>query len=276
MKNRIKLFVLISFLLFGCVKELRYAKRCIKVPIATTSDGVIIPSEEYLSELERVSDFAVGLMANANFGRYPTQDDDPAVSMSLATYVDFDLVLSGQKFPFRKNKCGTHCRKNKCVSNCKTHFKKNKCVSDYYGTHLLELYGKVHEISITAKKRMETYKFYIPELITTYVSSDSVGNGIKRTGSILHWNPDSQYPAKVEFTYRLYDGDPMYGNIIDANIIFIDDNGELDLSPFLANENAKAINLSIMRRNAIEVNIGRKKVALAFTSVDHWIYAIKD
>lgn len=227
-------------------------KTTIKAQMATTSEGIIIPSEEYLRELYEAQDVTIGLIANATFGEYPTEDNDMGINMSVAAIANIDLVLSGQKFQFYRDK--------------------DVCNN---GAHLLDLFGKVHDMSITTKKGTVKYKFYIPELIMADVSNYGE-KGIKRTGSVLHWNPDSQYPTKVLFSYMLYNEEPMFGEIIGRDAVIVDDNGELDLSPFLSNRDAKGINFSIHRVNAVEVNTEGKKIALAFTTVDHWIYSIRD
>ncbi len=250
MKNIIKLVVLVPLVLVGCIKE--QVPHSVKAQMKTTSDDIIIPSEDYLVELYNANDITIGLIANANLGRYPTKDDDWGINMSAPEIANIDIVLSGREF----------------------HFKKDQCVS-YTGPQLLDLFGKVHDMSIKTDEEMAEYKFYIPELITAKVSNYGE-KGIKRKESVLHWNQDRQYPTKVLFTYRLYTKDPMYGEVIYADAVIINDNGILDLSEILANYDAKYINFSIQRVNAIEVNTNGKRIALAFTSVDHHIYPIED
>jgi hypothetical protein len=241
-----KLFVLVPLVLLGCIKE-----HSVKAQMKMAADGVIIPSEEYLLQLYDAQDIMIGLIANANFGEYSNVDNDARIDMSVAAIADIDLVLSDQEF----------------------HFKRDQNVSNS-GPHLLTLFGKVHDMSIRIEGEMAKYRFYIPELVTADVSN--ADGGVKRTGSILHWNPDSQYPTKVLFAYILYDDSPMYGEMLYRDAVIVDDNGELDLSQFLNNHDAKCIEFSIYRVNAIEINTEGKKIALAFTTVDHHIYSIKD
>ncbi len=251
MKNIIKLVVLVPLVLVGCIKE--QVPHSVKAQMKTTSDGIIIPSEDYLVELYNANDITIGLIANATFGKYPTIDDDMGLKMAAAAIADIEIVLSDQEF----------------------HFKQDQDVR-YNGLQLLDLFGKVHDnMSITTQEGRVEYKFYIPELITADVSNYGE-TGVKRTGSVLHWNADSQYPTKIVFSYTLYNDDPMFGEMIYKDAVIIEDNGELDLNQFLENQDAKGINFSIFRVNAVEVNTNGKRIALAFTSVDHHIYSIED
>ena len=254
MKNIIKLFVLVPMVLLGCVKE--QGSNSVKAQLKTTSDGIVIPSEDYLLELYEKNNVTIGLMANANSGNYPTEDNDRRIDMSADAIADIKLVLSGQVFHYYRNQ--------------------NVCNS---GVHLLDLFGKVHDMEITTNRGMaieETveYRFYIPELITAKVSNIEE-TGIER-GSILHWNPDTKYPTKVVFSYTLYDDYINGGDAIYSDAFILEDSGILELNQFLTNRDAKFIRFSIFRLNAIEVNTEGKRIALAFTSADHHIYSIKD
>ncbi len=245
MKNIIKLVVFVSLVLAGYIHSA-------KAQMKTTSDGIIIPSEDYLVKLYDENDITIGLIANANLGEYSTLDNDSRINMRVAALADIDLVLSGKEFNFKRDQ--------------------DVC---YNGPQLLDLFGKVHDMSITTKEETKEYKFYIPELITAKVSNVDE-NGIKRTGCILHWNKDSKYPTKIVFAYRLFGGSPASGEMIYRDAVILEDNGMLELSQFLTNRDAKGINFSIYRVNAVEVNTEGKRIALAFTTVDHHIYTIQD
>ena len=238
--------VLVTIILLGCIKD-RSSSRLIKAQMVTSADGVIIPSEEYLVELYHATDIQIGLIANANFGNLVSQ-------RMVASKMDIDIILSDQTFHFKKgvNPCG------------------------YNDSSLLELFGKVHDMSIVVGDKISKYKFYIPELVTAYLSENSWENGLKRTGSVIHWNSDSQYPTKVLFEYELYASDPIHNERLYTSSAIVDDNGTLNLDELLSNQDVKAVIFSIYRINAIEVNVEGKKAALAFTTVDHHMYMIAD
>jgi hypothetical protein len=88
-------------------------------------------------------------LATANFGEYSTLENSSRTKMTAPPMVDIDLVLTDQVF----------------------HFKKDE-ITYQTGTHLLKLFGKVHDLSVTTMEEgtMEEYKFYIPELITFNVN----------------------------------------------------------------------------------------------------------
>ena len=234
-------------------KDRKVLNSPLSMKMVKTANGVIIPSEGYLLELYDVNDITIGLIANANFGNLPTQHDDAGICMSAVALANIDLILTDQEF----------------------HFKQDQGVS-YTGTRLLDLFGKVHDMSITTEEEGTVeYRFYIPELIAADISN--ADSGVKRTESVLHWNPDSQYPTKVLVAYILYNSTSLRDReMLYRDAVIVDDNGQLDLSGFLNNQDAKCIELSIYRINAIEVNTEGKRIALAFTTVDHHIYAISD
>ena len=246
MKNILKIIVLVPLVLWGCAKE--QGSRSVKAQMAITEDGIIIPSEEYILELYEAELITMGLMATANFGNHPTKDDDVRISMHAGRVANIDLVLTDQVFHFYRDQ-----------------------IAYYTGTHLLNLFGKVHDMSITTEDEGTVeYQFYIPELITADVNYGAIG--LRRTESVLRWNPDSQYPTKVVFAYILYGG----GQMLYRDAVIVDDNGVLDLCQFLKNQDAKSIEISVYRVNAMEVNTEGKRIALAFTTADHHFYAIED
>lgn len=255
MKNLVKSVFMISAVitLSSCNKD-DVKSNSSSLKMATTSEGIIIPAEENLMKLYTSTPYQAGLIGNSNFGILP-KGGDMSLMMMSAPIADIDFNLSGQKFNFSKEKQVT-----------------------YSNSELLNLFGKVHPLSITTKEGSKDYKFYIPEMITVKkLGEDNQSIVINRTGNTLTWKPDSKYPTKVVFSYMLYKGNALGGEEpIYRNALIVEDNGKLNIDEFLSNHDAKAINFSIYRINALEVNTDGKKIALAFTSVDHHVYDIQD
>ena len=259
MKHIVKLiisaFLIIPIVLFGSSKGRKFYayKKPLVAQMAITDDDVIIPSEDYLVELYHATPYIIGLISNANFGILPTGETSDII-MSSAPLADFTVKISNQQFVFKKKESVF-----------------------YQGPQLFDLLGKVHDLSITAKGKTEYYKFYIPESISAerLITNPNTGN-IQRHGNILRWNPDSQYPTKVLFEYTLFDNTyPFDGDMLDKKTMIIDDYGELDLDQFFVYQDVKSILFSLSRINAIEVKTD-KRIALAFTMVDHHYYSIEN
>lgn len=143
---------------------------------------------------------------------------------------------------------------------------------------LLDLFGKVHDMSISTSEGTDSYKFYIPDLIIAKrLNTDTNNLNINRTGNVLKWNPDRNFPTKVLFTYTLYDGNSLnLGAPMRRNSMIISDIGTFDLDAILTNKSVKVINFSLYRLNGLEVNSMYNHVALSFISVDHHVYDIID
>ena len=246
--------MMMSIMLSARNKDCKVLNSPLSMKMVKTANGVIIPSKDYLLDLYNSNSGMIGLVSNANFGHLPTGEDSQ-IMMAAGAWVDMDIQISDQEF----------------------HFKKHEDVF-YRDIKLLDLLGKEHKMSITTPEGTENYKFYIPESIIAQQLKPSTINTniIQRSGNVLHWNPDSQYPTKVVFEYQLYDKEPAFGELLYRDVVVVDDIGQLDLDKFLANKDAKGFRFSIYRVNAIEVNTDGQKVALAFVMVDHHSYRIQD
>lgn len=264
--KKILLFLFLAVLFFTCkdsnnefparYENLNGVDRAISI-YNLKSNGFQLTNEqsEMIQLLAEDRSNHIAVQATANWGNY-----SPTPSQSFTLMGRFPTGIAIQ-FPFRD-------------------------VTDEDGDGLVvvrdtmfkDLFGK--NISFNIKGGSDgdrNYTSYIPKLLTAPQISSPQRMEISRNKSNkLTWNPDSDNPLKVVLLQYYCKNDsqnPMGGKVIKNDVLVIDDDGEFDIQPLLADPNIKSIQLNLIRGVAFPYD---DEVLFSITTNDMHLYQVSD